>query len=177
MGHGARSLQAFLDLLRGAGVELVVDVRTVPGSRRHPHFGGERLATALRAAGIAYEWERDLGGLRRPSPDSLHTALRDDALRGYADHMQTEAFRAALVRLLKWGSERPTAFMCAESDWRRCHRRLLADALLARVREVDHLQDGGRTEPHRRSPTARVLEAGLVYDVAEAGQARLDTGT
>src|SRR6059036_1101442 len=93
VGHGARDLDAFLELLRGAGIEQLVDVRTAPGSRKHPHFGQNALADSLQREGIAYRWEKDLGGFRKASPDSRHTALRTPGFRGYADHMETDRFR------------------------------------------------------------------------------------
>jgi uncharacterized protein (DUF488 family) len=173
VGHGARPLTAFLELLKGAGVELVADVRTAPGSRRHPHFGRGPLEETLRAEGIDYVWRPDLGGWRRARPDSRHTALRADAFRGYADHMETDVFRGALAWLVEQGAARRTAFMCSESVWWRCHRQLIADALLAAGHDVRHLMDGGRIEPHGLSPAARVHDGGLVYDVVEPGQGRL----
>jgi uncharacterized protein (DUF488 family) len=173
VGHGTRPLTGFLELLKGAGVELVVDVRTAPGSRRHPHFGRGPLEEALRAAGIDYEWRRDLGGWRRARPNSRHTALRADGFRGYADHMETDAFREALAWLARQGAETRTTFMCSESLWWRCHRRMIADALLVAGHEVGHLLEGGRIQPHRLSPAARVHDGVLVYDVDEPGQGRL----
>jgi uncharacterized protein (DUF488 family) len=169
VGHGARSLEAFLDLLRGAGIERLVDVRTAPGSRKHPHFGKDALAASLAEAGIEYRWERALGGWRRPKPDSRHVALRSGGFRGYADHMETEEFVSA-VGLIAEGRERRTAFMCSESLWWRCHRRLLSDALTIRGCRVMHLMEGGRQEPHFLSPMARVEGSALVYDLDEGIQ-------
>ena len=172
VGHGARSIGAFLDLLREGGVELVVDVRTSPGSRRHPHFGQDALAGALAARGIGYRWEPDLGGFRTPDPRSPHTALRHDSFRGYADHMGTEAFRAALARVIGSAARDRTAVMCSESVWWRCHRRLIADALVTRGCRVQHLLDGPRLDEHRLTPEARVERRDLVYD-RDPGQQRL----
>ena len=173
IGHGARSIDAFLDLLRGAGVERLVDVRTAPGSRKHPQFGKDALADALEREAISYEWERDLGGFRKPRPDSHNTALRNAGFRGYADHMETEGFRTARDRLIASAREATTAVMCAESLWWRCHRRLLADSLLTAGCEVRHLMDGGKQEPHRLSPSARVEDDALVYDLPEETQQAL----
>ena len=167
VGHGARSIEAFLDLLRGAAVTRLVDVRTAPGSRKHPQFGRDALAASLERAGIAYEWSPDLGGWRKPRPDSRHTALRSAGFRGYADHMETEEFRSALRSVIDAPSRERVAIMCAESLWWRCHRRLIADALDAPGVEVLHLMEGGRQEPHRRSEAARIDDLGrLVYDRA-----------
>jgi uncharacterized protein (DUF488 family) len=170
VGHGARDLDTFLALLRAAGIRRLVDVRTAPGSRKHPHFGKDELSRSLTEVGIEYRWERDLGGWRRPKPDSPHTALRADAFRGYADHMDTPEFQDALSRLVRSGAEVPTVFMCSESVWWRCHRRLLSDALVARGLEVCHLMDGGRLTRHEPSGAARIVGGRLVYDVEEGQQ-------
>jgi uncharacterized protein (DUF488 family) len=171
VGHGARDIDGFLDLLRQAGVERLVDVRTAPGSRKHPQFGKDALAASLEGAGIAYEWwGRDLGGWRRPRSDSRHVTLRSPGFRGYADHMETEAFQDARHRLIATSRDRPTAVMCAESLWWRCHRRMLADALVASGCRVLHIGDRGRLDEHRLSPTARIEEDAVVYDVPENGE-------
>jgi uncharacterized protein (DUF488 family) len=176
VGHGARDIDVFLDLLRGVGVRRLVDVRTAPGSRKHPQFGRDALAGSLHDAGIAYEWwGRDLGGWRRAGPDSRHVALRSSGFRGYADHMETEGFRRARDRLIESSAEIPTAVMCAESLWWRCHRRMLSDALTAAGCRVRHIMEGGRIDPHRLSPTARLDGETVIYDVPEeeSGQRRL----
>jgi uncharacterized protein (DUF488 family) len=172
VGHGARTIEAFLDLLREGGVTLVVDVRTSPGSRRHPHFGKDALAGSLAARGVGYRWEPDLGGFRTPDPRSPHTALRHDAFRGYADHMATQPFRTALARVIEAAAEDRPAVMCSEAVWWRCHRRLIADALVFRGCRVQHLLDGPRLDEHRLTPEARVEGGELVYDV-DQGQQRL----
>jgi uncharacterized protein (DUF488 family) len=166
VGHGAASAEELAALLTGAGVRRVVDVRTAPGSRRHPQFRREAMAGWLPAAGVAYRWEPELGGWRRPDPASVNHALRHPAFRGYADHMRTPPFWAALDRLLAEAADAPTAALCSETLWWRCHRRLLADAAaLGRGAEVVHLDHRGRLEPHR--PTDGVRRDGelLAYDV------------
>lgn len=147
-----------------------MDVRSAPGSGRHPHFRREEMELWLPKAGIAYRWERELGGWRRPSADSANLALRHPAFRGYADHMRTRGFWAALDRVLEEASGPPTAVMCAESLWWRCHRRLLADAaVLARGVEVRHLLHDGGWQPHTPTQGVRVDPEGLlVYDVGQA---------
>jgi uncharacterized protein (DUF488 family) len=165
VGHGARSIQEFLHLLQDAGVERLVDVRTAPGSRKHPHFGKDALAASLQTVGIEYEWQKELGGWRKPRADSRHIALRSPAFRGYADHMQTAQFREALANLINMARTNPTAVMCAESLWWRCHRRMLADALLVAGCRVVHLMPDGRQDPHRLNPSARVEGDTVVYDV------------
>lgn len=164
VGHGARPIATFLQILDGE-VELVVDVRSVPGSRRHPQFGRPELASSLLTIDKAYTWEQDLGGFRRPVPDSEHTAIRNASFRGYADHMGTDAFRGALERLIETSHDTQTAVMCAESVWWRCHRRMIADALVIRDIDVRHLMDGGRWDPHQLHPSARIDGDRLVYDV------------
>lgn len=163
VGHGTATKHAFGDLLRGAGVELVVDVRTAPGSRRHPHFARDALAYWLPEAGIAYRWEPRLGGWRKPVPDSPNTALT--TFRGYADYMRTPEFRDALDALLRDASATTTAAMCAESVWSRCHRRMIADAAATlRSAEVLHLFHDGRLQPHAPHEAARRESGQLVYD-------------
>jgi uncharacterized protein (DUF488 family) len=165
VGHGTLEAEAFAGLLRGAGTARLVDVRTVPGSRRHPHFGRVAMEGWLPSAGIAYRWERDLGGFRRAAPDSVNTALRHPAFRGYADHMRTARFRAALDAVLADAAAAPTAVMCSESLWWRCHRRLLADAaVLLRGADVLHLLHDGRLEPHRPTEGVRREDGLLLYD-------------
>ena len=171
LGHGARPVEDLIGDLERAGVRRLVDVRTAPGSRRHPQFGRDALEAALRPHGIAYEWRKDLGGFRRPRPGSPHHAIRNDAFRGYADHMDTQEFRSALAWLEETSAGVPTAVMCAESVWWRCHRRMIADALLVDGWDVVHLLPGGRDQPHRLHPDARVADGRIVYD---AGQPALD---
>ena len=166
LGHGTASAEELVALLEGAGVERLVDVRTAPGSRRHPHVRREAMAGWLGAAGVAYRWEPELGGFRRPHPGSVNLALRHPAFRGYADYMRQPRFWAALDRLLVEAGAEPTVAMCSETLWWRCHRRLLADAVeLVRGAEVLHLDHRGRLERHR--PTDGVRRDGdlLAYDL------------
>lgn len=170
VGHGARPVEALVAVLREAGVTVLVDVRRFPGSRRHPQFGRDALAAALTAAGIEYEWQGEsLGGRRRRAAATRHTALRHAAFVGYADHMDSDAFREALDALVSRAaaSARP-AVMCAETVWWHCHRMLIADALVMRGAEVTHLLDVGRKQAHRLHSTVRRGADGWpVYDVAE----------
>lgn len=165
VGHGTVDAPTFVKLLRAAGIRRVVDVRTAPGSRRSPHFRREEMQRWLAEAGIGYRWEPDLGGFRKPLDASPNVALRNPAFRGYADHMGTPVFRSAFERLIAEAAETPTAFVCAESVWWRCHRRLLADAaaLLAGL-EVVHLSHDGRLSPHPPTPGVRRDGDLLVYD-------------
>jgi len=167
VGHGARSAAALLAVLQPAGVALVWDIRRFPGSRRHPQFSRSALATTLAEAGIGYEWEgADLGGRRSRSARSRHTALRNRAFAGYADHMDTAEFRAAVERLRDHAATVRLAIMCAETLWWHCHRMLVADALTTRGVEVIHLLQPGQSQPHRPHPAGRRGDDGWpVYDV------------
>ncbi len=166
VGHGNLSASALAELLEGAGVAHVVDVRSLPGSRRNPQFHRDQLERWLPEAGITYSWEPRLGGRRRLRPGSPNVALRHEAFRAYADHMATGEFRAGLDSLVELAATEAVVMMCAESVWWRCHRRLLADALvLLREVSVRHLFHDGRVAPHRVTPAARRLGNLLVYDV------------
>lgn len=166
VGHGTLSAEALVALLAGAGVGGLVDVRSFPGSRRNPHFGRDEMERWVPAAGIAYTWMRELGGRRRPANGSRHVALRHDAFRAYADHMETTDFLGGVEKLLALAEEGSTAVMCGESVWWRCHRRLLADHL-ALVRGVDvvHLMHDGRLVDHAVTDGARLADRTVVYDL------------
>ena len=167
VGHSTHELQAFAALLRGAGVDGIADVRRWPRSRRHPQFDDDALAVELPLRGIAYDHLPALGGRRRPLRGSPNDGWEQEAFRGYADHMATPAFAAGLERLEELCAVRPTAAMCAEAPWWRCHRRLVADALLARGWEVLHVMPGGRAVPHEL-PEFAVVAGGLVtYPAAQ----------
>jgi uncharacterized protein (DUF488 family) len=164
VGHSTRGIDDLVDLLRENGVRLLLDVRRFPVSRRYPHFTGPALAASLARVGLAYRHEADLGGHRQPRPDSPNRGLRAAALRGYADHMATRPFRAALARLEEEADSWRTAVMCAEADPQRCHRQLLADALVARGSRVLHILAPGRVQAHALHPAARPTpEGGIVY--------------
>ncbi len=166
VGHGTLPADAFLALAGDAGIEDVVDIRSFPGSRHNPQYGREEMERWLPEAGIGYRWLRELGGRRRPVPDSKHGALRHDAFRAYADHMETTDFRDGLGELLELAGQASVAVMCSESVWWRCHRRLLADHLvLVDGADVVHLMHDGRLTPHAPTDGVRVADGGLVYDV------------
>jgi uncharacterized protein (DUF488 family) len=164
VGHGTASPDELLDRLALGEVRLVVDVRTAPGSRRHPHLARDRLADWLPAAGLGYRWEPRLGGFRRPAPDSPDTLWRHGSFRGYAGHLRTDEAQLALVALATDARTQPTAFLCSETVWWRCHRRLVADALvLLHGLPVAHLLPG-RVTPHRPTPGVRRDGGWLFYD-------------
>jgi uncharacterized protein (DUF488 family) len=162
IGHSTRSLDEFVALLRREGVTQLVDVRTFPGSRRYPHFDRETLAPALEAHGIAYVHMPELGGRRRPRPDSPNGAWRNSGFRGYADYMGTPEFAKGLDALIARSVAVPTAIMCAEAVPWRCHRSLIADALVARGIEVRHIMES-TAEPHRLTRFAVVRDGRVTY--------------
>ncbi len=171
VGHSTATSDELAELLTGAGVQLVVDVRSAPGSRRNPQFSRSELESWMPAAGLGYRWEPDLGGFRRKTADSPNTALRHPSFRGYADYMATDQFHDALERLIaEDASHEVVAVMCAETLWWRCHRRLIADAatLLFDAR-VGHLGHDGRISEHRLTEGVRRDGPGrLVYDGGQA---------
>ena len=164
IGHGTRPIPAFLEVLSEAGIQTLADVRSAPGSRRHPQFGQAALMASLASVGIGYVHLRGLGGRRERAPHSPHVALRLDAFRGYADHMASGDFAADYARLVTRARETPTAFMCAETLWWRCHRRMLSDRLAVDGWSVVHLLAPGKSESHRLWDVARVVDDDLVYD-------------
>lgn len=168
-GHGTASQDDIVALLRSAGVRALVDVRTAPGSRRHPHVARAELERWLPEAGIDYRWEQRLGGFRKVPADSPDVAWRNDAFRGYAAYTRDPRFRAAIDALLEVAATTRTTVMCSESLWWRCHRRLIADFVsLGRGVAVRHLMHDGRSVPHRLSAGVRLREDGLlVYDVVD----------
>jgi uncharacterized protein (DUF488 family) len=165
IGHSTRAIDELLALLTEFQATTLVDVRRFPASRRHPHFNGPPLAQALREIGIAYRHEMDMGGRREPVPDSGNTAWRVAGFRGYADHMASAAFRAALDRLrdLAAGATAgPPAILCAEALPMNCHRQMIADALVAQGVRVRHILGAGRSEEHALNPSAVVGADGVV---------------
>ena len=172
VGHGTLAQADLADLLTGAKVVSLVDIRTAPGSRRHPHVARDELEVWLPADGVAYRWERRLGGFRKAAPGSPNVALRHPSFRGYADHMRTPVFWEALDSVVADAAERRVAVMCSETLWWRCHRRLVADAaVLARHVGVQHLGHDGRLSPHRLTDGVRLGDDGLlVYDVGGTGR-------
>jgi uncharacterized protein (DUF488 family) len=165
-GHGTESAERTVATLAGAGAASLVDIRTAPGSRRNPQFVRAAMEEWLPEAGIAYRWEKRLGGFRKLSAGNPDVVWREDMFRGYAEHMRSADFRAAIDAVLAEAESRQVVVMCSESLWWRCHRRLVADYVsVARAVEVRHLMHDGRLEPHRPSPGLRLRDDGLlVYD-------------
>ena len=170
IGHSTRSLDEFVALLTAHAITRLADVRTVPRSRRHPHFSAEALAVSLPASGVAYRHFPGLGGLRKPRRDSRNMAWRHEGFRGYADHMETDGFERALTDLIGWasasasGSEVPRlVMMCAEAVWWRCHRQMIADALVARGIDVRHITAPAAPPAHELTDFARVVDGRVRY--------------
>lgn len=167
IGHSTRPIEQFIRLLTAHGVDRLIDVRTIPQSRHNPQFAREPLLAALRRARIRYSHMPGLGGLRRPRPDSVNTGWKNTSFRGYADYMQTAAFERSLERCLAAARHEQVALMCAEAVPWRCHRSLIADALVARGIEALEITSGIRTRRHVLTPFARVSGATLTYPAAD----------
>lgn len=163
IGHSTRSSEEFVALLTAHGVKQLADVRSIPRSRHTPQFNSGELADSLREAGIEYVHLPGLGGLRHARRDSVNTAWRNLSFRGYADYMQTPEFEEALDRLIRLARVRLTAIMCAEAVPWRCHRSLIADALVARGIEVQEITSLTRTRAHTLTPWARVEGTRITY--------------
>jgi uncharacterized protein (DUF488 family) len=168
VGHSTRSLKQLVSILAAAGVKELIDVRTVPRSARHPHFRDSALARELPHHGMIYSYERALGGFRRPRPDSSNAGWQHAAFRGYADHMADEEFQAALERMEGRARDHAVCLMCAEAQWRRCHRRLIADALLVRGWRVLHLGLQEKPVHHELTPFAVVRDRAIAYPPLQA---------
>lgn len=168
-GHGTADRAELTRLLTGAGAELLVDVRTAPGSRRNPDAGRDAMSDWLPEAGITYRWDKRLGGWRKAPPHSPDSALRNRSFAGYAAHMRSRTFADAIGDLLADAERQLPVVMCAESVWWRCHRSMIADYLVS-IRHVDvrHLMHDGTLQQHVPSRRARVLDHGLVYDESAA---------
>ena len=163
IGHSTRPADELVALLRGNGVRVLVDVRRFPGSRRHPQYNREALAKTLEAAGIGYRHEEDLGGRREAGQkESPNRGWRNASFRAYADHLGTAAFAGALARVRGDAERGPVAVMCAEAVPWRCHRQLIADALVASGAEVRHIVSGAEPALHELNAMAVVDDAGAV---------------
>jgi len=167
IGHSTRTLEEFLEAVRGHVVRAVADVRRFPGSRRLPWFGAQNLAAALPKKGLEYWPFPALGGRRKALADSPNTGWRNPSFRGYADYMQTPEFAAGLENLIEKAALVPTAIMCAEAVPWRCHRSLIADAMLVRGWEVLDIYDARKVSPHKMSPFAQVKGMQITYPAAE----------
>ena len=172
IGHSTRSIEEFIDLLQAHGIQLLVDVRRFPASRRYPHFNGPDLALSLQTAGIGYRHMPALGGRRPSRANSINLGWRNAGFRGYADYMQTEQFWDALEELMRYGEAKRTAIMCAEAVPWRCHRNLISDALVSKGWQVSHILSASKVDHHTVTSFAKVSGERLLYP-AETGQPTL----
>ncbi len=163
IGHSTRGASEFLALVSGYSIERVIDIRTVPKSRRNPQFNRDELEHALPAAGIGYLHMPGLGGLRHPKKDSLNTAWKNDSFRGYADYMQTPEFERNIEELVEFANRERVAIMCAEAVPWRCHRSLVSDALGARGVDVIHILSETSHAPHAITAFARLDGSAVTY--------------
>ena len=163
IGHSTQSSDEFIVTLLSFNIETLVDVRSFPASRRYPQFNKENLRGSLRDAGIDYVHLPEIGGRRKAKADSHNVAWRNESFRGYADYMETEAFRAGIDRLIEIAGASRTAIMCAEAVWWRCHRSLIADFLKARGAKVIHILGHGKSEEHPFTSAARIVNGELSY--------------
>ncbi len=168
IGHSNRTLEEFLGILQAHGIEHLVDTRTVPRSRHNPQFNREALPASLSAAGIKYTHMPGLGGFRRPQPDSINTGWRNASFRGYADYMQTPGFEKNLAELLVLAERQRVAMMCAEAVHWRCHRSLVADALLARGVKAEHIVSAKKANLHKLTPFARIEGTRVSYPAEDS---------
>lgn len=171
IGHSTRSLDEFIEILKSFRIEILVDVRSFPGSRRYPHFNREALKGSLGAVNLDYVHLPELGGRRKPLPDSLNMTWRNESFRGYADYMETDEFRSGIDRLLTMADDRRTVIMCSEAVWWRCHRSMISDYLKAKGVEVIHILAAGKSEAHPYTSAARIVNGELSY------RGVLETGT
>lgn len=167
VGHSTRSFEELVAILRAHGVERLVDVRTIPRSRHNPQFNRETLSKSLHSRRLSYRHMKTLGGLRHASPDSVNAGWRNASFRGFADYMQSSAFGEALERLVELASQKPTAIICAEAVPWRCHRSLIADALIARGYEVRDIMSAASAKLHVLPPIARVHGQQVTYPAEE----------
>ena len=166
IGHSTRELPELISALKAHGIKTLVDIRAFPMSRRLPHFNRESLEKALPEAGISYVWMFALGGRRkRQRKDSPHTGLRNDSFRNYADYMLTPEFQNGIEELLRYAVNAPTAMMCAERVYFRCHRMLVSDFLTAHGHEVLHIDNEKPARPHKLMAEARLVDGKLIYGV------------
>jgi uncharacterized protein (DUF488 family) len=163
IGHSTRPLADFIEILKAHGVQRIIDVRSIPRSRHNPQFNRATLARALRSARIAYIHLKKLGGLRHAKKDSTNLGWHNSSFRGFADYMQTPEFLAGLDRAIKLARARTSALMCAEAVPWRCHRSLVADALLVRGFPVEDIMTISRAQPHHLTPFARVRGERITY--------------
>lgn len=165
IGHSTRTLEELLEMLDSFQIKAVVDIRSYPGSRRYPHFNKENLEVTLPSNDVQYFHIKKLGGRRKVNIDSKNTAWRHPAFRGYADYMETEEFKEGIQQLEQIAMQQPTAFMCSEAVWWRCHRSMVSDFLKVRGWKVLHIMGIGKDQEHPYTSPARIVGENLVYSI------------
>ena len=163
IGHSTRSLDEFLNMLRSFDIKILTDIRSLPGSRRFPQYNMENLKTSLEEIGVQYIHLAELGGRRKVKKDSKNNLWNNDSFRGYADYMETEEFENAIVKLEHIALEQPTAYMCAEAVWWRCHRSMVSDYLKAKGWAVLHIMATGKVQEHKYTSPARIVDGNVFY--------------
>jgi len=163
IGHSTRSRDEFQQLVLSRKIGNLVDVRSYPGSRRYPHFNQVELSADLSAVAIDYHHLKSLGGRRKPLPQSKNTAWQNASFQAYADHMDSDEFKKGIADLLTLAQQKPTAIMCAEALWWRCHRGLIADYLKVNGADVIHIIDATHADPHPYTSAARIIQGELSY--------------
>ncbi|MCL4560263.1 MAG: DUF488 domain-containing protein [Chloroflexi bacterium] len=163
IGHSTRSIDEFINTLKAHDIAEVIDVRTVPRSRRNPQFNRETLPGSLKAVGIDYTHLPELGGFRPVQPESPNSGWKNPSFRGFADYMRSADFESGIQKLVTLAEGNHTAIMCAEAVPWRCHRSLIADALIIRGIQVEHILSQARAQPHKLTPWAEVTPSGLIY--------------
>ena len=164
IGHSTRTLDELVEMLHSFKIEMIVDIRSYPGSRRYPHFNKEALEISLPENSIQYFHLKELGGRRKVNPHSKNTAWRHAAFRGYADYMETDAFKEGIEELEKIAVQQRTSYMCSEAIWWRCHRSMVSDYLKAGGWKVMHIMGIGKAEEHPYTAPARIVDGALTYE-------------
>lgn len=170
IGHSTHSLEDFLQMLQSFHIQMLADIRNLPGSRKYPQFNQDNLAVALPEHGIMYTYLSDLGGRRRMKKDSKNTRWHNHSFRGYADYMDSEAFEKAIQHLEEIATQQTTAVMCAEAVWWRCHRSMLSDALKVRGWTVRHIMKVGKADEHRYTAPAVIVDGNVSYANTDTDQ-------
>lgn len=163
IGHSTHSIEVFLSMLQSFDIKTIVDIRRFPGSRKFPQFNQENLKTALEKVGIHYIHLVDLGGRRKPNKDSKNTSWNNESFRGYADYMETDSFKSAIVKLENIAFEQTTASMCSEAVWWRCHRSMVSDYLKAKGWTVLHIMTISKAQEHKYTAPARTVNEKVFY--------------
>jgi uncharacterized protein (DUF488 family) len=167
IGHSTHSFDELVTILKSFRIEVVADIRRFPGSRKFPQFNNEALEVSLPQNNIQYIHLKNLGGRRKVNPNSKNTAWRHPSFRGYADFMETEEFKEGIEKLEKVAIKKPTAYMCSEAVWWRCHRSMVSDYLKARGWKVIHIMGVAKAEEHPYTQPARIIKGTLTYEVEE----------